>query len=51
MSDCSYVKNMNQYKKDNNINENIRKGTEHHANIMAIIQKKKEEKESNLTPL
>jgi hypothetical protein len=37
MSDCSYVKIMNQYKKDNDINEIIRKGSEHHANIIAII--------------
>jgi hypothetical protein len=34
MSDTSYVKVMNDYKREKGVNEMIKKDTEHHRNIM-----------------
>ncbi len=42
MSDTSYIKIMNEYKKLNNINEIIKKGTDHHINILKIVDEKKQ---------
>lgn len=44
MSECSYVKIMNDYRKQNNVNEIIKKGTDHHENIMKLISEKKQQK-------
>lgn len=44
MSDTSYVKVMNDYKKQNGVNEMIKKGTEHHTQIMKLIDEKKQAK-------
>lgn len=44
MSDTSYVKNMHEYKKQNGVIEIIKKGTEHHENIMKIVEEKKQAK-------
>lgn len=41
MSDCSYVKIMNEYKRDNNINEMIKKDSEHYQNIIKLVAEKK----------
>ena len=42
MSDCSYVKTMNEYRKQNGVCELIKKGTEHYDNIMKLIAEKKQ---------
>lgn len=42
MSDTSYIKIMYDYKKLNNVNEIIKKGTDHHTNIMKLIEEKKQ---------
>ena len=42
MPETSYVKNMNQYKKENNISEIIRKGTDHYDNVIKLVALKKE---------
>ena len=41
MSDTSYVKVMNDYKKEKGISEMIKKDSEHHKNIMQLIADKK----------
>ena len=41
MSDCSYVKTMNEYRKQNNISEFIKKGTDHYENVMKLVSEKK----------
>jgi|Laugrespbdmm15sd_2_1035082.scaffolds.fasta_scaffold31873_1 hypothetical protein len=42
MSDCSYIKMMNEYRKQNGVSEIIKKGTEHYDNVMKLVSEKKQ---------
>jgi hypothetical protein len=41
MPETSYIKIMNDYKKTNGVNEIIKRGTEHHCNVMKLVEEKK----------